>query len=216
MSPWPRAESVSVAGETLTLLPQRAIYWARMKALLVADLHVGRAEALQLTGVAMPSEYGESELQRLSETLEACQAQALWVLGDLVHNADALKTDSLSRLRARHLDVAFHLVRGNHDRHVPTMPDAWGFEEWPEPTPLGPFILRHHPEASEQGYVLAGHEHPTVRVRAGGDCLILPCFHFGEALGLLPAFTSFSSGIRKEPSQGATFVIADEEVVRLS
>ena len=53
--------------------------------------------------------------------------------------------------------------------------------------------LCHHPNAPADAYVLAGHVHPAAIV--GGrsrERLRLPCFHFGPAVGLLPAFGEFT------------------------
>ena len=41
-------------------------------------------------------------------------------------------------------------------------------------------------------YVLAGHSHPCVHLGRGIDRLRLPCFHFGAAVGVLPAFGAFT------------------------
>ena len=43
-------------GEQVQLLAARAAYLPRLGALLVADLHVGKAEAFQRRGVPVPSE----------------------------------------------------------------------------------------------------------------------------------------------------------------
>lgn len=203
-------------GEPVQLRPERALFLPRRGALLVADVHVGKAEAFQRRGVPVPSGVGAADLARLSATLDACDARSLWVLGDLVHDCDALDTSGLADLRARHRGVAFHVVRGNHDRHVADFPGSWGFEVHDASAALGPFALRHEPEGGHGDlYTLCGHLHPMAKVRGGGDQLLLPCFQFGERIGLLPAFTSWSSGVRVEPRDGQTYVIAGDAVIAL-
>ena len=198
----------------MQLRPERGVYLPERGALLVADVHVGKAEAFQRRGVPVPSGVGEADLERLSALLEVCDARSLWVLGDLVHDRDALDTDALARLRTRHAGVDFHVVRGNHDRHLGELPPAWGFEVHAATAELGPFALRHEPEGSDGDlYTLCGHLHPMAKLRGAGDQLLLPCFQFGERIGLLPAFTSWSSGVRVEPEDGETFVIAGDAVV---
>ena len=203
-------------GERVELLAVRAVFIPRLGALLVADLHVGKAETFQRMGVPIPRGVGYADVARLSKTLRACAARSLWVLGDLVHDRDAIDTDEMVRLRSDHPDVELHVVRGNHDRHVPALPCAWGFEEHAAHAALGPFDLRHEPEGGEVGpYTLCGHLHPMAKLKGAGDELLLPCFQFGRRIGLLPAFTTWSSGVRVDPADGRTFVVAGNEVVEL-
>ena len=206
--------NITWRGEALQLRPERGVYLPERGALLVADVHVGKAEAFQRRGVPVPSGVGDEDLGRLSSLLDACGARSLWVLGDLVHDRDALDTDGLDRLRARHVGVDFHVVRGNHDRHLEGLPPAWGFEVHASTAALGPFALRHEPEGSDGDlYTLCGHLHPMAKLRGAGDQLLLPCFQFGPRIGLLPAFTSWSSGVRVEPQDGETYVIAGDAVI---
>lgn len=206
--------NITWRGEALQLRPERGVYLPERGALLVADVHVGKAEAFQRRGVPVPSGVGDADLVRLSSLLDACGARSLWVLGDLVHDRDALDTDGLDRLRARHVGLDFHVVRGNHDRHLEELPPAWGFEVHASTATLGPFALRHEPEGGDGDlYTLCGHLHPMAKLRGAGDQLLLPCFQFGPRIGLLPAFTSWSSGVRVEPQDGETYVIAGDAVV---
>ena len=120
----------------------------------------------------------------------------------------------MSAWRARHPALALTLVRGNHDRHAGDPPPDWGVHCVDEPLPLGPLALAHHPQARPGAYVLAGHRHPAVVV--GGrarDRLRLPCFHFGAAVGVLPAFGDFTGMHVIERSPGdRVYAIAGDEV----
>jgi uncharacterized protein len=101
------------------------------------------------------------------------------------------------------------LVRGNHDRHLKSLPPEWRMDE-------GPFRLAHHPEPAPGRYRWAGHLHPVVRLNSGADRLRLPCFHLGPAVGILPAFSAFTGGLdmRRRPGE-RVFVIADEVVLEV-
>jgi uncharacterized protein len=62
-----------------------------------------------------------------------------------------------------------------------------------EPFELDGFALCHHPQPRRGAYVLAGHLHPCIGL--GGrafDHLRLPCFWFGDDVGVLPAFGAFT------------------------
>jgi DNA ligase-associated metallophosphoesterase len=138
-------------------------------------------------------------------------------LGDLLHSARAQGTDALAataRWREDHAGVAMTLVRGNHDLHAGDPPPGWRLDCVDEPWLLGSLALSHHPDPLPGAYVLAGHLHPAARV--GGrarDSLRLPCFHFGPAVGVLPAFGDFT-GMQVLPRKAGdrVFVIAGDAV----
>ena len=73
--------------------------------------------------------------------------------------------------------------------------------------------LCHRPAARPGLYVLAGHHHPCTVVGRGIDRLRLPCFQFGAAVGVLPAFGAFTGmhPIAREAGD-RVFVVADNAV----
>lgn len=177
---------VVVAGEVVTLLPERAMRWRGTT--FVADVHLGKAEVFQRRGIPVPPGDLAADLARLG----AIAGDRLVVLGDLIHGALAESViDTVSRWRER-VRVPILLVRGNHDRHD-VLPDAWGIEEMAELRD-GPFVFRHAPEPAVP-YVWAGHLHPAVTLRGRADAVRAPAFHIGERVGVLPAFGSFTGGI---------------------
>ena len=80
---------VEVGGATLQLLPQRAAYLPAQRALLVADVHVGKAASFRGLGVPVPAGTTAGTLARLSAALSTTGAEHLIVLGDLVHSSRA-------------------------------------------------------------------------------------------------------------------------------
>jgi uncharacterized protein len=190
-----------VKGEALQLLAERALLWPAGAGgaglLAVADLHWGKTESFQQHGIALPAGVLADDLARLSAALHATGAQRLLLLGDLIHSRAGLTPAVVAQAaswRAGHPQVRMVLVRGNHDRHVARLPEAWGMEDVPEQVDEGPFRFAHHPEPAPGRYVWAGHLHPTVRLGGGADRLRLPCFHLGREVGVLPAFSAFTGG----------------------
>lgn len=186
---------VEVAGRRLALLPQRAAFFAETATLLVADVHLGKAVSFRRLGVPVPQGTTTQTLGRLSEAIAISGARHVVFLGDLLHSAlaDGEATyAAVRRWRRHHAAVALTLVRGNHDQRAGDPPDDWGIERRDAPLPMGPFALAHHPEPSDSGYTLAGHVHPSTVFGRGHDRLRLPCFHFGERVGVLPAFGEFT------------------------
>ena len=68
------------------------------------------------------------------------------------------------------------------------------------------------------GYVLAGHIHPGVRLHgAGKQSVRLPCFWFGARTAVLPAFGEFTGLASVDVQPGDhVWVIADDEIVDVS
>jgi DNA ligase-associated metallophosphoesterase len=210
---------VRVGGTLLELLPERALYWPEAGLLAVADLHWGKTESFQQHGIPLPGGVLEDDLARLSAALSATGARRLLLLGDLIHSRQGLTPTLIQRLaawRESHAGVELVLVRGNHDRHVKTLPPEWRLEVLESHADEGPFRFAHHPEPAPGRYVWAGHLHPMVRLSGRGDSLRLPCFHVGRDVGVLPAFSAFTGGLNVSRRPGErVFAIAEPAVVEV-
>lgn len=211
---------VSCAGETLHLLPQRALWWPAQQTMFVADLHLGKAAAYRALGQPVPSGTTQANLGRLADLLLGYKPQTLVLLGDFLHSAEARTASVMQELtlwRSAFASVRCVLVRGNHDRRAGDPPPALGVEVVEEPWPLGPFAACHHPQKQPQQLVLAGHVHPTVVLRGRAhDSLRLPCFALDADQLLLPAFGEFTGGWTLASTPGvALFAVQEERVWRL-
>jgi len=180
---------IEVAGERLTMHPERALYWRARRTLLVSDVHFGKGAVFRRAGIAVPSGDTDDDLGRLDALFEAFQPERLLILGDLVHGAATARSGWVADVRAwreRHGAVDVTLIAGNHDRHFDVA--TLGIAVQPERLAMPPFVLSHHPHAHAEGYVLAGHVHPGVVVRDGWRKHRLPAFVFDRGVGMLPAF----------------------------
>ncbi|MFM9434096.1 uncharacterized protein ACFDR9_001145 [Janthinobacterium sp. CG_23.3] len=213
------AYALSLAGESVLLLPQKALYWPRRKTLLVADIHFGKASAFRAQGVPVPRGTTSANLAALDELLALHPVERIVFLGDFLHARAAHAPATLAAMlawRGRHRKLALTLVRGNHDRHAGDPSALLGIEMVDEPWQLGPFSLCHHPDLAAPGYVLAGHVHPVFRLAAGRDALRLPCFLVGAARAVLPSFGAFTGGFAVAPAAGERlFLVAGEAVLAL-
>ena len=117
--------------------------------------------------------------------------------------------------RQRRADIALTLVRGNHDARAGDPPDAWDIEVVTEPFGVGALRLCHHPDRVTDGYVIAGHLHPAIMLRGrANERVRLACYWFGDRVGVLPAFGSFTGSAIIGPARGdRVFGIAGEVVV---
>jgi DNA ligase-associated metallophosphoesterase len=213
---------IDLAGETVRLFPERALYWEQGCALFIADLHWGKAAAFRAHALPIP-EAGLDDLRRLDRVIAYAQPSHLYILGDLLH-AEAGRTPAMlhtfAAWRATHPALHIVLVRGNHDQHAGDPPDDWQVRCVDAPHPLPPFVLLHNPDddPAPAGYGLAGHLHPgAVLTGAGRQSLKLPCFWFGPGGGVLPAFGGFTGTMAIRPAAGdRVYVTTDRAVIQMA
>ncbi len=211
---------ISLCGERLQLLPGRALYWPARRTLLIADPHFGKAGVFRRRGVPVPAGGTGDDLRRLTELLQSSKAERLLVLGDLVHaapDADEPWVESLLDWRRAHEGLDVQVVAGNHDGGVATQAADWGMNWRDEPLPDGPFLFDHEPGEDAGAYVLAGHLHPVVRLRAGGDRLRTPVCWLRPRWGVLPSFGGFTGGHPVRPAKAdRVYAMGDAAVVSLN
>jgi DNA ligase-associated metallophosphoesterase len=211
---------IEVRGERLVLLPERAAYWPGAFTLLVADTHFGKAAAFRAGGYPVPGGTTAANLARLDDALDRTGAGRIVVLGDFLHARQGRAPATLERLvdwRRQRSAVEMVLVRGNHDRGAGDPPRELDIRCVEAPLVEPPFVLAHHPGPSDDGYVLAGHVHPAVKlVGRGRQRERLPCFHFGPRGAVLPAFGDFTGVGEVAPAPGdRVYVIAGGDVIRV-
>ncbi len=237
---WPaddeRRVEITLAGERVHLLCERALWWPARGLLIVADLHLGKAAAFGAAGIPVPAGGARADLARLSGAISATGASGVAVLGDLLHartGRDRATLDELARWRSEHARVRVLLVRGNHDDRAGDPPPELGFEVVDEPHQQGPFVLAHYPPsgppgpgrlrgggggAGAEGHVLCGHVHPAITLRGpGGLRERAPCFVVGGGRTILPAFGSFtgSAGASLE-ARDRVFMVSPSAVLEIA
>jgi DNA ligase-associated metallophosphoesterase len=205
------------AGETLWLLPERALWWPVRRVLFVADLHFGKAAAYRALGQPVPAGTTRENLDRLNALLRQYMPAELVFLGDFLHAAEARTASVLSALtqwRESCADLHCILVRGNHDRRAGDPPASLGIDAVSEPWVIGPFAACHHPQSHPTHHVIAGHVHPVVKLHGRGrEHLRLPCFVLDAQKLVLPAFGEFTGGWIVEAEPGVQVFPAGGDAV---
>lgn len=209
---------VRIAGEDLTLLPERAVWWGARRTLLVADPHFGKAATFRALGVPVPRGTTTGTLGRLDAIIARMAPGRIVFLGDFLHAVEGRDPETLRVLnewRRRHESVEMTLVRGNHDARAGDPPRELEIHCATGPLADAPFVLDHRPRRSADGYVLCGHIHPAVTLTgAGRQHSRLPCFWFGKELGVLPAFGEFTGTAEADVQAGdQVFVVAEDAVM---
>jgi DNA ligase-associated metallophosphoesterase len=214
--------NLTLAGEQVSLMSERALHWPGTSTLVVADPHWGKASTFPAAGIPIPIGTTSDDLSRLDSALRRTGARRMVVLGDLFHaKAGRIASHTLAELRRwRSLAGTFEilLVRGNHDRHAGDPPKDLQINCVNAPAFVPPFVFRHEPAEDEGAYTLAGHLHPAITlVGRGLQRETLPCFLVGRQRMILPAFGSFTGLGVVQPGPGdRTFVVAEDEVLEVT
>jgi len=195
---------LELASEPVELLGDRALYWPARRRLMIADLHLGKADVFRRAGIGLPAGGTVHDLQRLSELLQRTGASELWILGDILHGAapQAAWREQWDGWRERHRGVRLVGIAGNHDRALVSTP--LGLELVDECVEEGPFALRHEPLRHPRLHVICGHLHPLAAVP--GMRRRWPAFWLRPGLTVLPAFSYFTAGVVAEPAAGEQLV----------
>jgi uncharacterized protein len=212
-------QTIFIRGETLHLLPEKAVHWPARETLLVADTHFGKAATFRSFGIPVP-DTTIATLDRLTRIIAQTAVRRLIVLGDFIHSniKDRAGFEALlEEWRESHWHLEILLLRGNHDRgrgDLFTRLRITVQKSWSEL----PFEFSHAGAVLAQSklYGMCGHMHPQVALSEGKKKLRLPCFWFGENQGILPAFGDFTGcATVKLQSSDNVFVVADTSVIPL-
>ncbi|MGB3203222.1 MAG: ligase-associated DNA damage response endonuclease PdeM [Nodosilinea sp.] len=218
MPPTSTIETLTVGPVQLRLLPERAVYIDALKALLVSDVHLGKAETFQHYGLPVPSQINQATLQRLEGLCTQYQPDHLWILGDLFHGREGMADEVIDAwLRFLHrTQVSAHLILGNHDRRLQDTLSQLSVDCWVEAVEMEGILLSHEPEPGTDRLNICGHIHPCLRLTVGCDRLRLPCFHWQAPQHrlTLPAFGEFTGGYEVALARGeVAYVVAEGAVV---
>lgn len=198
-------------GFALELLAERAIWDPQRALLLVADLHLGKAEVFQSFGVPLPSDGDGGTLNPLLALVHRVRPQEVVVLGDLIHSRIGLTPDLRQKIRAlpELMGCPLRLIGGNHER------GSWleGLPQAPSQA-VGPWWLSHAPEPRPDLLNLCGHRHPVAVVGNSVDRLRLPCFAFDPHRNVLvlPAFGALTGG-HPCPAHEQLWLVAEGSVL---
>lgn len=210
----PASVDLEIAGEQVQLLGDRAMYWPARRRLLIADLHLGKADVFRHAGVGLPSGGTAHDLSRVESLIASTGAGELWILGDVLHGAALASRwrESWERWRHRHPALRIVALSGNHDRALAKA--GLSIEIAGLLVETGPFALRHEPEPHPHLHVLCGHVHPLAQLP--GMRRRWPAFWLRERMTLLPAFSQFTAGVVPTLSPGDCMVACVEgDAVRL-
>ncbi len=212
----------NLLNQDFLLLPQKAIYWQQEKALIAADVHLGKVGHFRKAGIAVPRDMEQNDLGVLSDLIFEHKAEKLIFLGDFFHSDMNADWDWFILWRSQFPRLEIILIRGNHDIIDEENYGRLNIILYDELL-IGPFLMLHHPLTDEdllnaKGYSLCGHIHPGISlVGRGRQHITLSCFAFGARQGILPSFGKFTGRVAiRSNKTDRIFAIAGDKVLAIS
>jgi hypothetical protein len=206
----------------------RALAVPDASAVVVADLHVGRAEASE---VQFPLGERSDLVDRLTAVVDQFSPETVVIAGDVLHefgHASGRSVETLADLAAacRAGGARLVLVAGNHDGTLSTAWDGEVHDSYRlERETRGDVLVCHgHEEpatddsAGPELYVV-GHDHPAITIEGRKH----PCFLYGEGayrgadLVMLPAFSRVAAGVEVNGMRSRDFqspLVSDVDSLR--
>jgi DNA ligase-associated metallophosphoesterase len=175
-------------------LPEGALWVADGRVLVVSDLHLGKSLRMARLGGAFLPPYENTEtLWRLDELISKLRPQTVICLGDSFDDIGAaheIPDDIILWITRMQAGRKWIWITGNHD---------------PGPLPFGGsnclnwthrnLCFQHIADPNSQMEV-SGHYHPKTTVRSKGRAVTRPCFLVDAHRVILPAFGTFTGGLR--------------------
>ncbi|WP_152042163.1 metallophosphoesterase [Salinigranum salinum] len=222
----------------------RSLYVPLSSTLVVADLHVGRADA---SDVNAPLGEGADLVERLGGAVDAFAPEQVVFAGDVLHEFGRVGSgarETLTTLTEVCRDAGARpvMVAGNHDGVLSTVWDGPIHDAYVVDGGEGDVVVCHgHEEPVETGQTgagggegddadtetadatpalyVVGHDHPAITIEGQKR----PCFLYGEGvyrggdLLMLPAFTRVAAGVAVNGMRSRDFqspLVRDADALR--
>lgn len=209
-------KNITIYDQTLTLLPEKAVWIDSGRILVVSDIHLGKITHFRKAGIPLPQNARMKSLEKLDELVIRYQPEVLLLLGDFFHSDYNHDWPVISEVLHSWTLPEIILAGGNHDVLSGVHYSDAGIRVRAE-FHLGRLIFTHEPlELVEAGYCnIAGHIHPAVNLLGRAkQRLRLPCFHLSENRMILPAFGAFTGSSVVQIRKGdKVYVIAEDKVI---
>ena len=185
---------MTVAGALVVLDPAGALWLPESRTLVVADLHLEKSSSFARHGMLLPPYDTGATLLLLAALIARRDPRRVICLGDSFHDRGGF-----SRLSAADCEALIALqsgrdwvwITGNHDRELPC--DSGG-DVMAELRCDG-LLFRHEPVTGTEPGEIAGHLHPSAKIRGRGRSVRRRAFATDGARMVLPAFGVLAGGV---------------------
>jgi DNA ligase-associated metallophosphoesterase len=189
---------VAIGGIEVVLDAAGALWLPQSRTLIVADLHLEKGSSLARRRVFLPPYDTGATLAALSLLIQRRDPAQVVCLGDSFHDnggAARLGEAERSRIAALQRGRAWYWIAGNHDDHLPGSGEGGIGGEVVAEMALEGLLFRHEPAAGPLRGEVAGHLHPSAKVRGRGRSVRRRAFATdGERL-VMPAFGVLAGGL---------------------
>ena len=198
------------SGADLMALGSGALWWQAQGLLCVSDLHLGKsARAARTGGMELPPYEVIDTLHRLDRDLQVTGARRVICLGDSFDDAgaaDRLTEEASLQITRLQAGREWVWIEGNHD---PGPVNLGGSHK--RTLTIGPLTFRHICEG-EKGEV-SGHYPPKAQIRTRSRNLSRPCFLIDDHRLIMPAYGTYTGGLRCDRAPLATLMSANAQAI---
>ncbi len=185
---------IEISGASAVLDPAGALWLPGNRTLVIADLHLEKSTSFARRGMLLPPYDTAATLALLGELIRRRDPAEIICLGDSFHD-----TGGYGRLMARDRSRLADLQRGrnwiwitgNHDRELPAEIGGEIGDEYS----AGGLTFRHEPTDGAASAEVAGHLHPSAKVRGRGRAVRCRAFATDGERMVLPAFGVLAGGL---------------------
>jgi uncharacterized protein len=211
---------IQALNHAIQLMSEKALFLPDWKALIIGDLHFGKANHFRRSGLPVPFGVNKKNVETLVDLINKTKPDRVIFLGDLFHSHYNDEWEVVGQVVKHFSACKFQLVMGNHDIMSRRQYDRHTIEVCNH-LEVGPFFLTHEPlpesEIPKEFVNVAGHIHPGAHfIGKGRQALTFPCFWFSEKQWILPAFGSFTGLAVVRPAEGdRVFVIIEDKIMEV-
>lgn len=175
---------IQLQQENFVMHQDKVVHWENENALLLGDLHAGKAMHFRKSGIPLSSDHLLRDLNKVAALVTHFKADKVWFLGDLFHSTHNEECQLIDDW-LQHQPFKSTLVVGNHDVHAmheSTIDSKPTLE-------IRNILLTHEPTNSSTKTNICGHLHPGFSMSGPGrQHLNLPAFYVSEKHFVLPSF----------------------------
>ncbi len=179
-------------------------YLPDIKALVIADLHLGFEESLGRQGVLVPRAQYKAIIKRLDWILEHVAVEHVILNGDVKHEFGTITKQEWREVRRlfeyfQSKNLKITVIKGNHDTILGPIARALQLKEVKEARHKNILITHgdYAPQKLEK-IVIIGHEHPAITLREKAKAEKFKCFLKGKykksVLIVQPSFNTLTEG----------------------
>jgi len=185
---------ITLCGEPVSLDPAGALWIASSRTLVIADLHLEKGSSFARRQVFLPPYDTEATLQALGLLIARRDPACVICLGDSFHDSqasDRLTPGARSLIHQMQHGRDWIWISGNHD---PLAPADLGGDSAAD-IRLGGLRLCHAPGSGKCDGEIAGHLHPSAKIRQRGRSVRRRAFVTDGRRLIMPAFGALTGGL---------------------